>query len=636
MKGEINKMRFLPEDEYYNDIIPLNIIYSNRDNFNEPDVLTVIYKDIVTDQKKVIHITNPEIEVYIVKPQYRDYDYYRDWFEIAKCDAVKVHYRTRWSELAKIMHISKEEARTSKYIFGADIEIENYYLMQFVHEYHTDKQPKLSCGYLDIENDIITLDRFPEYGETPINLVTYVDGATKNAYTFILCKDDIPDSYYLPSLRKDLDARELQSGLYEQIEHFKMHQDEFMKEVHEMFDDSYGSDFEYHFLMFEDELELIKTLWKVIHACENDYIQIWNMPYDMQNLMLRPLKLGADPNDIIPDERINPRFNIVFEEDKNPVAHKRKHICKTYTLSTFVDDMVQYAGIRSGRGKLPSTKLTDIAQAELQDSKLDYSEEGEIRYLFYLNFKKAIIYNLKDVLLQYGIENKTSDMTTIYSRLYNNLCFPHQSFTTTKIVLYSFTMFCFQRGYAIGTNRNKFNRDKPPVDYHKLVGQMDHETEEYEEYDLIELDVFEEEEDDASKKKKKKYQGAFVMNPLYMQPTGVEILNQPAKYVHEYVADEDIGAEYPTAASIGNMCNETLVGKVIINDISDIEVPIYNSFEFLGDEREKYKIDVSNFMMDIYTEGQFIEMGRIFLALPDVSEVLDEVEKNLEDLLDAS
>lgn len=625
-------MKFLPEDQYHNNIIPLNVIYSG-DDFSKPDVLTFIYKDIDTGQKGVLQIERPEIEVYICKPELRNYTHFRDWFKIEDCTKHKVHYRSRWSEIGKIMGISKDEARVSPYVFNADLNIENYYILNFIHEYPTDKAIELSIGYLDIENDIIRTDKFPEAGKYPINLVTYIDGSTKNAYTFILCKDDIPVGKKLPSLKPIYTEDGLRNELYSQIDKFKKSGPELQKKVHEMFDESYGSDFEYNFLLFDTEIELLKTLWDVIHACDNDYVEIWNEPYDLQNLILRLSELGYDPNDIIPDDRIELRSPISFYEDTNPVVHKRKHLAKLNTMCTFVDDMVQYAGIRSGRGKLQSTKLNYIAQKELKDTKLDYSESAELRYLYYVDFETAVIYNLKDVLLQYGIETHTKDMNTIYSRLYKNMCLPHQSFTTTLIVLYSFALFAFQRGYVLGTNKNKLKNVKRVNDYQALLDKIDPNIGEIDIEELVDLEDDESEEEDNSDKKKKKYQGAYVMNPLYMQPTGTKILGKDAKYVHQFVADEDIGSEYPTATSIDNICNETLVGKVFLDNEDDIDIPIYDSFEFKGDEYSKYKVNKSNFLIDSYAEKEYLEFGRIFLDLPSPSEVFEELDKHIEEVL---
>ena len=59
--------------------------------------------------------------------------------------------------------------------------------------------------------------------------------------------------------------------------------------------------------------------------------------------------------------------------------------------------------------------------------------------------------------------------------------------------------------------------------------------------DDMEFDIEEDEPDENEKEEK--YEGAFVANTLHMQPTGVKILGADAKYIHDYVADSDVGSE---------------------------------------------------------------------------------------------
>jgi len=48
--------------------------------------------------------------------------------------------------------------------------------------------------------------------------------------------------------------------------------------------------------------------------------------------------------------------------------------------------MINYAAIRTGGQELRSNKLTYVAQKELNDEKLDYSEDGDIKTLSYNNW----------------------------------------------------------------------------------------------------------------------------------------------------------------------------------------------------------------------------------------------------------
>jgi hypothetical protein len=196
MKGN-DIMKFLPLELVRPNLIPLNIVYYNPmqhgGSFADDDILTITYKDQDTGQKFVYDLRNPEIEIFIVKEENRTFNHMRDMIEMKDCDKYKVPYKSRWSFAAKKLKLENSDmAKSSPYVFNADIPIETYYLIQFVMEYYSDSPKTLSLGKLDIENDIIACEDFPLHGETPINAVTYINMDTNDVYTLILLKDNIP------------------------------------------------------------------------------------------------------------------------------------------------------------------------------------------------------------------------------------------------------------------------------------------------------------------------------------------------------------------------------------------------------------------------------------------------------------
>jgi len=616
-------MKILPEDKYYNDIIPINVIYNRGKNIADDDIC-IVYKDLVTGEKKVHIEKRPMIEVYIVKPEYRNYTHVRNFMDIDHCYPLKVHYASRFAEIAKEMHLpSAEDAKENPYVFGADVTIEQYYLTQFEYEYHTDAPKDLSLGYFDIENDTINLDRFPMYGETPINAVTYIDAESSNVFVFVLTKNNmIP----LPIVHVKYQwFKELSDRFDRQMEWLLSHQKEFIEICHNTFDENYPG-MEYNLLTFDEEIDLIKAFWEIVRACDNDYIGVWNLPYDMQNMMDRPAKLGYDVNTIIPDPRFGENREVYFKEDDNPVVHKKKHVCVTYTMPCFTDDMINYAGIRAGGPKLASNKLNFCARKELKDEKLDYSEAASIRTFPYEDLIKFILYNIKDVLLLVGIGQKTKDMNTIYSRLYSSMVLPKDSFTTTLVVWGALKSFILKEGYTFGANKNKFKSTQGlgNIKYGEIVTQFDDDDP----GDINLEDYY----GDSDSEDDEQYDGAFVMNTLHQMPTGYRILGEPAKYVHRWVGDEDITSEYPSAMVVWNISNETMVGKVFLENPDDFDIPVYGSFNFRGDDLADYKVDVSNFMMECYSERDIYTFSNIFLKLPTPDKVLAALSDDIDDL----
>jgi hypothetical protein len=533
-------MKFL--DGIYDNkpIMPLNMYY-NKGTYNTyipDDTLDIVFKDMETGKKYVQTIVNPDIEIWITKNEHKNYSHIRNFFRKEFCYPVRVKYKTRFQELAKLMKITQEQVKISPFIFGADMKIEHFYLMNFITEYKNDKIKKLSMGYLDIETDIVSLNRFPEPGEVPINVVTYIDEERSQCYTLILKTENIPN---VPEGNPKYDLyKGLKDKFKSQVNDFEDSVESFTKELEDMFRDSYG-ELNYNILMFDVEIDLINTLFKIIHASDNDFIFIWNLPFDINFIIERIKELGYDPNSIIVNKAFGDRC-VKFEEDHNHLVHKRKHRCETYTMPTFIDQMVIYPGIRIAKGKIPSLKLNAIAKLELKDTKLDYTEEGNIRYLPYLNFKKFIVYNVKDTLLQLGINRKTRDADTMYATIYSDAVLPNEVFTSTVIITNSLRMFVneYNGGYLMGYNKNKFVQELANQ-YNNRVEEDSDSEEDYED-DSFDSEVAEE-EPDAKKKKKDKFQGAFVMNPLHMLSTGYKMLNSLSKFIHTYVIDMDIEAK---------------------------------------------------------------------------------------------
>lgn len=621
-------MKFLDGIFDNKNIMPLNIYY-DRGSYGSKndDIIDIIYKDMDTGKKHVQTIKNPKYEVWITKPEHRNYEHIRNWISKDKCYPVYVHYKTRYLEMAKHLGVPADEVKYSPYIFGFDHQIENFYLVHFILEYGNDKYKKISTGYLDIENDTIRVPGFSDVpGECPVNMVTYIDGDKRNSYTLVLKQDDIPD---VDENHKNYHFfNELREGFWKQFDEFENNLDGMVQLCHETFDENFGN-FEYNILIFDKEIDLLKSLFQIIRACDNDYVEIWNLPYDISNLFERPRVLGYDPNKIIVDERFGDRV-IQFEEDRNPNAHKRRHKCISYTLPTFVDEMVIYAGTRAGRGKLPSLKLNSIARAELKDEKFDFSEEGDWKYFAYRNFKKFFLYNIKDVLLLLGINEKTKDIQTFYGTIYESCVLPNNVYTSTQLISESLRHYLhkYKEGYVVGSNKSRLYGKVGSVDYGGMVNAAFNNLSEENEYDMD--DLFDDDDDsDDDDDDDDKFDGAFVMSTEHMSSTGFKLLGKLAQFIHEMVVDFDITSEYPTAILIMNASNETMVGKVFLENPEDIKVEIYPEFRFVGKEEAKYNLDVGNFLTETYSTNDVLNFGEIFLNLPSMDKIIESLEATL-------
>lgn len=650
-------MKFLDGVGPNQEVLPLNYLYFNERNFSVDDVLTIVYKDVASGETKVQNIIKPEIEVWIVKPEYREaVRFNRTWVKKEYLEPHKVRYRNRYRQIAKILGLQDEDidlAKTSPFVLFSNLDIRNYYALQFIHEYNVPDSFNLNIGLFDIENDIIDIDHFPQPGECPISLIAFIDVSNETVYQFILEPQNHSNTIN-PATGDYYDYRD-------QVQHLKEHVKEYIQELHEMFDESYGV-LDYHILFLKSEEEMISKFFKLLDVLNIDFAEAWNAAYDMSNLTSRPDKILTDPIQLICSDRFLAK-ECVFVEDKNPLFHKRKHTCQIAHPTVFIDQMVIYAGLRSAMGKIPSLKLNVIAQKEIGDTKLDYSEEGSIKELPYENFWKYCLYSIKDTLLQLGIHRKTDDISSVYSRMLEDGLLSNEVFTSTIQLTNSLSTFLLEHDYIPGNNFNKFNDEQKLKQQAYFYGANEDIVSDENEAmmnamvdpdDLVDV-VDEEEENDSSSKKKKKFSGAMVQDPNRMLPTGFKINGRLNSRIHNNVSDMDITSEYPMAIILSNMSSETLIARVdFVDDLYDwiyvnkgpkwIEehrivnnairftaedmmdyrfnrLPMYN-YDFIDEDAAKYKLNMSDTITMLMAFDDVVHIGTQFCNLPDYDELV--------------
>jgi len=623
-------MKFLPNNMEGKNLMPIHVYYTrgSYNDFSQPDILDFVYKDLDTGKKYVETIENPYYEIWIVKPEYRNYTHIKNFIKKDHCTCHRIRYKSRYKEAAKLLGLKNpDDAKISPYVFQLDIQIEHFYLMHFKLEYGNDAPKKPSLGYLDIESDMFQSVGRVIPGADPINCISFLDGDRKTMYTAVLRKDHIP--HLSPSDKKYEYYESLRTKYYNQVDYFIEHVDDFIAECHKNFDESYGY-IDYQIFMFEDEVDLITFIFETIKACSPDFWLVWNLPYDENQMIERLRYHGKDPASIISDaELIGKGRNFYFKEDKNPKAQKRRHISNIFSSSIPIDQLPVYAGIRVSRGSLQSLRLNQVAKDVLNDEKLNYSEYGQFKFFCYLDFWTFILYNIKDVLLQYGIESKNNDMMFVTDTICNDCVLNYEIFTTTITETMAIRDFAYRECNSVmGSNKSKMKLPEP-----KFSVKFDNE-EDYneEEFTLIDsYDQSDDDEEDDKKKKDEKFSGAYVMSPAHIKSSGTIIMGKENKYVHEHVIDEDIGAEYPSYVMVANSNNESLVGKVFLLDPDDVKMPFCNNFWIVDakDEKTYSKIKSSAWVMELWSEGDVLSFGEVVLGLPSASDILTEVGDDL-------
>ena len=520
---------------------------NKRTGENPNGMLYIIWKDLDTGEKHLSITENPVMDIYFTKPEYRDHIYNKNHEFLTKLNKKTVRYKDIQKEIItdggtamkeKVRQIYEtrnfselKNIMTYPYVYGADYDIRSWYRWKWLTTMMNDRPKKITKGFLDIEVDGLESEGMPNPLENPVDLITLIDASTMVSYTFMLhgveCVEK--DMTHMTSYEKEkeLKRREMYASRIQQQNEFRENEDDVKRELHEMFDETYGH-MDYRFFYYKDERLMLRHIFELINQIKLDFICVWNISFDIPYLIKRIEYFGMDPTDIIchPDF---PFKKCYFKKDTRNFEVKNKgdfFHCSSYTI--WLDQMITYAAIRKGREELRSYRLNYIGEKVVGDTKLDYSDSGSIKTVSYNNYRQYVIYNIKDVLLQVGIEKKTTDIENVYMTATENAT-PYENIFKQTLKLRNVQYISFlKEGYVPGENININAYEKS-----------------------------EDEEDDD----KVNFEGALVGNPQLILPVGMELYGKRTNNIFHYSIDMDMSAFYPYSIQGMNIDASTLIFK---------------------------------------------------------------------------
>jgi len=607
-----------------NNPILLNVTY------NRPDVkkgieeyFEVIYK---TEDGRIYKSNEPaEVDIYFVKPEFRTFNYNKPQERIERLEKRRVLISKIRYEIAR--DIGEEGERFIqecfenkdykgldrlygwRYSFGCDFQPEFYFMRDWYNKYQLGNV-RLTKAFIDIETDLIDftpdLDKLSGTAYAPVNCATIFLEETKECYTFLL-------KPYKPSKMGYLDADEykVRYDHYESqlAQHEKLmgNMDKFIKSLNDSFDEMYGNA-KYIVRDYKDEIELIADIFRLINDRKPNFCMAWNMRFDIQYLLERIKALGYDPRSIMchPDFE-NPKC--YFHVDKLMFNLEKQYdyfTCSSYTH--YLCQMRLFASIRKSQQMLKSVSLNAISDRELKDQKIEYPPETNMVYFPYMDWARFVMYNVKDVLLQVGIERKTNDCMTYYMKSHSNLTPYNKIFRETHLLRNVRERYFNEDGWVQGNNLNIIDSDESDPFY----------------------SVGDEDDDDNEST----FKGAITANPIWNDNVGMEILGSPSNVVYENSIDMDMGAFYPSIKIACNMDQGTLVFK------SELDNEEFMSGEFqnrspntIYQEKDKNgkmrNLDLTGEVVNCYVSGNNLTFGYNYLGLPSVTELCRDVMKEM-------
>ena len=595
---EVHKL-LIPGYPEGSDITILNTAYIGRAKNTvtdkwEKDYLSILFRDNTTGEKKVHIIYEPLHTFYMIdetkknKPDHNLFFIEKEYVKPITCKHADIlraiaevtdnmgfyqdNINNRNSSANRRLHAEPN-------ILMSDMDVENYYRFLFGQSY-TNNPFKLNKSYLDIEVDgRYALRSFPEPGECPINAIAFCDEVKNTVYQFLL--------------------NDLKNPLLQDFKH-KLEDGLIIDELKEFVIDAVGGykkavkydvdKLDYKLVFFDDELDLISTMFKIINASVPDFLMIWNMAFDLNYIIARITELGGNPAEIICDRRVPIDFLRFYVDERNRNDYEeRGDFVNISSYTVWLDQMIQFASIRKGRGRYPSFKLDDIGKIAAGVKKLDYSYiTSDINALPMLDYKVFSFYNVMDVIVQKCIEKASKDCEYVFTKcLVNNTVYP-KCHRQSVYLSNRFAKEFYDYGYIIGNNKNRWN-EKPST----------------------------------------AFPGAMVGNPLNNDLTNSVHINGRPTLIFMDNVDFDYASLYPSIILENNIALNTQIGRIIIEDPDNPD----KAFS-LNEHTDMYETDEADVkyvrggeFVDNLISGNILEFCWRWLGLGDIYSVLDDISE---------
>ena len=513
---------------------------NSKYNIYKSDTMTILFKDNITNEKKIHIIKKPKYVFY-----FREEDPgYSMFFENeSNLKEIECNYKDLEKTIAGLLNRSAEyetnienknfkankEFHKDRRIFGSDININDFYRSRFAEQY-TNRETHISRAFLDIETDNSFIGgEFPTEGNCPISAISYFEFDSKELYTLLL---DIPKNPLIKKFIDEFDEEKINNEYLEFLTNAIGGPERLQK---------FNLDkLKTHVYMYTKEIDLISDLFKFINMRKPDFILAWNMAFDIPYIIDRIRVLGYNPEDIMCSYDINGKQYceyVIDEMHKNEFA-ERGDYADISSYSIYLDQMIQFASRRKGNVFM-SYRLDYIGENTAGIKKLDYSDLTEdISEFAYLDYKRFVMYNMTDVIVQYCIEFKTDDIPYLYSKaLMNSTQYKKVHRQTVYLAQRAIDRFKVYGNFIMGNNLNKF---KP--------------------------------------KPEGKYEGAFVADPILYSDKNKDRLNNGTVINRcSNVDDFDFKALYPSETREHGMAPNTLIGYIAMpNKIYYNENSIHN------------------------------------------------------------
>lgn len=607
-------------------LLDIQYVRQNRKTGQE-DCLYTIYKNIDTGEKFVYAMEKPKIPIYVEKEEFRDHSYCTEYADKKRLVAKTVRYSDTPYEVAKLMGESgkrliqniKETGNYNHlmdvnlwpYAYGQDYDIRALYRFFWLKKMNGRSPMKISKGFLDIETDTLSSPGMPRPRKDPIDLVSIADAEHKIMHTFMLVGREFKDvsdaEEALLPIKRDK-RKKLYDQRHEQEEALMADPSVAYERAHEAFDAEYPG-WEYQLYFYTDEAEMLVHLFQCIRKISPDFLMVWNISFDVPYMMERLRVLGLDPAEVMCDPEFLNKVCVFHRDTHNFDIKNKSDKFDVSSKTVWVDQMENFAAIRKGRDELRQYSLDYIAKTVCGNSGkyVYFGKAPSLRTLGYVDLITYYLYNVKDVLLQVGIEDIVHDIDNLYRNTYTNMT-PYESAYMQTVVLRNVQYLSYDKqGLVPGANVNRIY----------VKHDMEAHPEKYAKKNKSEPGI----------------EGALVGNTRIINKFGQPLYGKRTNFIFNYSIDMDMKAFYPSTQMWGNMSKSTLIFKLYLDcnnyDVRGGKIPFhgFTDVEMVEDNTPSFVGDISAEIIDNFQCGNILSTGRKFMNLPSLSDLVSQLKK---------
>ncbi len=237
-------------------------------------------------------------------------------------------------------------------------------------------------------------------------------------------------------------------------------------------------DYNFSYEIYDSQVNVITSIFKRLHQWKPDFLSIWNIDFDINEITRVLEKNNIEPKDVFSDPSVPKECRYYWYKkgrtQKKTSSGKISPITNSsqwhtvYTPSSFyvIDAMCTYRRNRLSKAEEESTKLDYILNKELGMRKLKFKEadgyvDGEWHEFMQTEYPvEYIVYNIFDSLSMMELEKKTKDLS-VSLPLFSGVSDFSDYDSQPKRLSDQFYFLCLNEGLVLGTTGRNM---KPPID----------------------------------------------------------------------------------------------------------------------------------------------------------------------------